>query len=100
MDSAQPKKSEAGARMPTIDPVCGMTVDPQKAAALFDYQGRTYFFCCAGCREKFKADPKHYLNPAAAAPIGIQREPKQKDPVATARGTDTTYICPMHPEIV
>ena len=96
MDSVQPKKSEAGARMPTIDPVCGMTVDRQKAAASFDYQGRTYFFCCAGCREKFKAEPKRYLNAAAAAPIGIQRvHPK---PFAIARGSE--YTCPMHPEIV
>src|SRR6266568_8334226 len=94
MDSAQPKKSEAGARMPTIDPVCGMTVDPQKAAASFDYQGRTYFFCCTGCREKFKADPKRYLNPATAAPIGIQRV----HPKPLARGSE--YTCPMHPQIV
>jgi Cu+-exporting ATPase len=96
MDSAQPKKSEAGARAPAMDPVCGMTVDPQKAAASFDYQGRTYFFCCAGCREKFKADPKRYLNPAAAATIGIQRVLPKPD--ATARGSE--YTCPMHPEIV
>ena len=84
-----------------IDPVCGMTVDPQRAAGSFEYKGQTYYFCALGCREKFKADPERYLNNKPATPIGIKRAPKQEDPVATARGTNTvTYTCPMHPEIV
>ena len=31
--------------MMTTDPVCGMTVDPATAAAHFDYEGVTYYFC-------------------------------------------------------
>ena len=42
----------------TIDPVCGMTVDPAKAAGQYDYKGRTYFFCGKGCLAKFQADPE------------------------------------------
>jgi len=41
-----------------IDPVCGMTVDPHTAKQRTDYQGHTYYFCCAGCRTKFIADPQ------------------------------------------
>ena len=38
-----------------IDPVCGMTVDPEKAAGKSERGGETYYFCCAGCKEKFDA---------------------------------------------
>jgi P-type Cu+ transporter len=67
------------------DPVCGMTVDPHTAKHRADHHGHTYYFCCAGCRAKFEADPAKYLGPAqAAAP-----------PVPAG----ATYTCPMHPEI-
>lgn len=42
------------------DPVCGMQVDPEKAAGKSEYQGRTYFFCSAGCKRKFDEKPEQY----------------------------------------
>jgi Cu+-exporting ATPase len=42
------------------DPVCGMQVDEAKAAATADYQGQTYYFCAASCKEKFQRDPQRY----------------------------------------
>src|ERR1700685_291388 len=39
------------------DPVCGMNVDTAKPAAVLTHDGKTYYFCCEGCAEKFKADP-------------------------------------------
>jgi Cu+-exporting ATPase len=48
-----------------IDPVCGMTVDPEEAAAAWEHEGTTYFFCSVGCFERFKEDPERFL---AAAP--------------------------------
>jgi YHS domain-containing protein/positive regulator of sigma E activity len=45
----------------TLDPVCGMKVDPAEAAAKIDYEGRTYFFCNAGCLEAFIQEPSRYL---------------------------------------
>ena len=68
-----------------IDPVCGMTVAPERAAGRFDYLGRTYYFCATGCLERFKADPERYLRPVRV----------EARPVLGA-----TYTCPMHPEIV
>lgn len=44
-----------------IDPVCGMTVDPQHAAGTADHDGRTYYFCNLGCRDRFAADPERFL---------------------------------------
>lgn len=46
---------------PAIDPVCGMTVEREKAAATASYKGTTYYFCSVGCRDKFLADPEKYL---------------------------------------
>jgi len=46
-----------------VDPVCGMNVDPANPAAMADHEGKTYYFCCRGCAEKFKADPAKYLSP-------------------------------------
>jgi P-type Cu+ transporter len=43
------------------DPVCGMTVEPQSAAARRVYGGRTFYFCAKGCAEAFDRDPKRYL---------------------------------------
>ncbi|NLS16836.1 heavy metal translocating P-type ATPase [Rhizobium sp. P40RR-XXII] len=45
----------------TPDPVCGMTVDPNAGKPSLDYQGRTFHFCCNGCRTKFEASPESYL---------------------------------------
>lgn len=45
----------------TVDPVCGMAVDPAKAGAKIDYEGKTYFFCNAGCLEAFIREPSRYL---------------------------------------
>lgn len=42
------------------DVVCGMQVDPKKAAGQSEYQGKTYYFCSAGCKKKFDANPQQY----------------------------------------
>jgi YHS domain-containing protein len=44
-----------------IDPVCGMKVKPDKAAAHRMYKGQTYYFCAPGCKEVFDTDPEKYL---------------------------------------
>jgi len=48
------------------DPVCGMTFRQDKAVAHAEFQGRTYHFCTAACREQFDADPGRYAEPGAA----------------------------------
>jgi Cu+-exporting ATPase len=63
-----------------------MSVDPATAKHRFAYKGQDYFFCSAGCRTKFEADPEKYLAPKPSAP-------KEKLPEGTI------YTCPMHPEI-
>jgi YHS domain-containing protein len=52
-----------------IDPVCRMTVEPQKAAASMEYQGSTYYFCSKGCHQEFTAHPDKYAAAAANAAV-------------------------------
>ena len=42
----------------TKDPVCGMNVDENSAAAQTQYQGKTYSFCSEQCRREFEKSPK------------------------------------------
>jgi YHS domain-containing protein len=43
------------------DVVCGMQVDPAKAAAISEYKGKTYYFCAKVCKTKFDANPDRYV---------------------------------------
>ena len=68
------------------DPVCGMDVDPARAAGSFELGGVTYWFCNPSCRERFQADPQSFLGgaPAKRAEPGLAH---------------VMHICPMHPEV-
>ncbi len=46
-----------------------MTVDPHTAKHRADYHGHTYYFCSAGCRTKFIADPQKYLGKREPEPV-------------------------------
>ncbi len=67
---AEPARAPAG--LPVMaapeerDPVCGMTVAVAGARHRAEVAGRTWYFCCGGCREKFLASPGRYT-PAAGA---------------------------------
>jgi xanthine dehydrogenase accessory factor len=49
-----------------VDPVCGMTVAVEGAAATAEHGGRTYYFCCPHCRSSFLEDPTRYVEAATA----------------------------------
>jgi len=101
------------------DPVCGMNVNPATAKHIHEHAGKKFYFCCAGCVEKFKANPQGYLNkpaasvsglvmlgmPASAKPVppthgtvqGITIQPASKS--APAAAAVPAYVCPMCPEV-
>lgn len=99
------------------DPVCGMTVDPSRAKVTEEHAGKMYYFCCAGCKEKFKADPAKYLTPKTLVGIApMSSRPVQIAPVAihgasqpvvkiaaipfdTPKPSSNDYTCPMDPEV-
>lgn len=49
------------------DPVCGMQIDPKKAAGMSVYHGQTYYFCSTGCKTAFDKDPEKYAQHAGHA---------------------------------
>ncbi len=61
-----------------VCPVSGETVLKSQAVSAV-YEGKTYYFCCEGCKAKFLKDPKAYLQKASE--------------------TKDVYTCPMHPEV-
>jgi Cu+-exporting ATPase len=109
-----------------IDPVCGMTVNPGRAAGQWDYNGTTYYFCNPSCLKKFQASPDQYLSRAAAGrheahapvaqpvtlgglrprgsggskvPSGGTEVPPYEERAEPAPPPGTRYICPMDPEV-
>jgi len=43
-----------------LDPVCGMSVEVEKAAKT-EYGGETYYFCCSHCQQAFESSPEKYM---------------------------------------
>jgi len=74
------------------DPVCGMSVT-QDSENHFHYKDQDYYFCSSHCEEKFKTSPEHYLN---TAPAKVDTCPDDSCSLSSA---NTTYTCPMHPEV-
>jgi xanthine dehydrogenase accessory factor len=44
-----------------VDPVCGMEVEIGSALHVAEYDGRSYYFCCLGCKMRFEQEPARYL---------------------------------------
>jgi Cu+-exporting ATPase len=74
----------------TVDPVCGMTVDPATSPHRYSYRDRDYHFCSARCRGRFADDPETYLK---------DRDTYKNAPQGRPTTPGTIYTCPMHPEI-
>src|SRR6267154_2210812 len=94
---------------PTLerDPVCGMNVNSATAKHVYTHDGRNYYFCCAPCAEKFKAEPPKYLNqkilqtqPGLVMLGGAPAKSKfQESHALAAHQTPGAYVCPMCPEV-
>ncbi len=88
-----------GATAGAVDPVCGMTVDPATAKHRADHDGTTRFFCCAGCRTKFEANPARFLQPRPAPGFAPDSAPGPAPGPAPVGDPDEIYTCPMDPEV-
>ena len=73
----------------SIDPVCGMAVDPETAGETSRYEGTTYHFCSLACKSKFDADPGRFVPESVSG--------REQEVPETSQGI--FYICPMHPEV-
>ena len=98
-----------------------MNVEPEKAAATLEFEGKKYFFCAKGCAEKFKKEPRKYLGKRISAemqgmghqyggglvslgetaPAESQGPSRKTAPAASGTAAaGIRYTCPMHPEMV
>ena len=91
----QPSIVSNEAALSLKDPVCGMTVTPQSPHML-QHEGKPIYFCSAGCKGKFAANPAKYpfANFDAVTPA-LAPTPAMFKPVAAG----AIYTCPMHPEV-
>ncbi|HJT77385.1 MAG TPA: heavy metal translocating P-type ATPase [Gemmataceae bacterium] len=70
-----------------VDPVCGMSVEPARAAGSAVHEGQTYYFCSTHCLHQFQAEPRRYV------------ERQATEPSAAPASSGSVYTCPMHPEV-
>ena len=86
-----------------LDPVCGMTVMPERAAAHVTHDGRDFYFCSKGCAAKFQQDPARYLAAPGSSPMQSQGNDGGLVQLGAAAAQSSTpgssYICPMDPEV-
>ena len=83
------------------DPVCGMDVEENSAAAKHVYKGQAYYFCSDHCLAKFKEDPDEFLKSHGLGHVAdthghvhaAPQTPKGDKPEGGA------YVCPMDPEV-
>jgi len=87
-----------------IDPVCKMKVSPETAAAKYEYEGTTYYFCNVGCKDRFASEPEKYPDTnsggsSAPAPIyGVERKlpvVQHGEMTATPQGEFVDPVCGM-----
>ncbi len=86
MHSCCHNKNELKSNTTDTDPVCGMSVDPDKTPYKTSYKDHTYYFCSQKCQQKFEKSPAHFL-----------AKEKPEDPQTLPQ--DIIYTCPMHPEV-
>ena len=106
---------------PQRDPVCGMTVAPERAKARVEHNAKSYFFCCESCAAKFRANPEKYLSASKFEPMAshgsgslvqlggfkqaapplvqVQFPAPTAAPAQNSSATKPKYICPMCPEV-
>jgi len=87
------------------DPVCGMNVNPATAKHHLEHAGKSYYFCCGHCAQKFKADPKKYLTQSKSqsssglVTLGTPAIRPAPAPVALSAAEPGNYVCPMCPKV-
>lgn len=73
----------------TIDPVCGMEIDPATAAGRSEYGGETFHFCSPACKEKFDAAPEEFAG-SQLAEVGDGNNGTSRG-LTTKQATDGTH---------
>ncbi len=94
-----------------VDPVCGMTVNPNESLHS-EHNGKLYYFCSQGCQKRFEANPVGVLTERTEKDLAKTHatanessscchgsRPGKGSASKTPADTEAIYTCPMHPEI-
>ena len=74
----------------TVDPVCGMTIDPRTAIAVV-HDRATYYFCETACAETFRDQPQRWAKRASSI---SQRGRPLLSTLMTSAGLPRSGRCP------
>ncbi|MFO7564590.1 MAG: heavy metal translocating P-type ATPase [Enhygromyxa sp.] len=88
MSDQQPEKAR--------DPVCGMSVTIATAKHTLEHEGQTHYFCGAGCKRKFAADPDEYLGKQRSC---CHHAPEDHAPEPVTPSGQKPWYCPMCPGV-
>jgi Cu+-exporting ATPase len=73
--------------MPRVnDPVCGMNIESETAAAQSQYEGRTFYFCSEQCKRQFDADPIRYTDKTPSSTADRAETLERHEPPYTKSG--------------
>jgi YHS domain-containing protein len=64
--TAHSREGKVAMPVTVTDPVCGMQIEPERAAGAVEFQGVAYYFCSESCRRQFEADPAKYVHADSA----------------------------------
>ena len=84
-----------------IDPICGMTVEPETAAGHAEHEGETYYFCSLHCLDRFRAAPAHSVKKDVPAGAGVHQTSRRPLPMMqpmaeqAATGGERDPVCGM-----
>src|SRR6185503_1072723 len=86
------------------DPVCGMEIDPAKAAGRSEHRRASYYFCSAHCQRTFDANPAKFADDAAMTAQhhccgGAHGEGESRGASAVQPSSVAQYFCPMCPGV-
>src|ERR1043166_44251 len=99
--SSRPPQETARVGARSLDPVCGMSVDPDNAAGKYVHNGQTFYFCSPHCLARFQETPDKFLKSGGQehgdhAHAHEHMTPQSSKP-NSAKGP--VYVCPMDPEV-
>jgi YHS domain-containing protein len=74
-----------------VDPVCGMCLESAAAAATYEFEGQTYYFCSEACQRSLVANPRGHARPSEPkAGSTSPFEPERHEPPFTTTGKKFT----------
>jgi P-type Cu+ transporter len=109
LKQAAPVEEASSQQTPAVDPVCGMGVEPARAAGKHEYAGTTYYFCSQHCLSKFRENPERFVKEShqhsahghgSASRAAVEHTAtKTSSPVKPDDPSGSLYFCPMDPEV-